>query len=381
MTLQSPSKPLLDALGRPHILIVSANVRHQEQLAALLRRGYSVRVVNLREEALAYLSHASVDLIIADAENDVRACIDFFVTVHQHHPHTLHIITLPANLLDFHLSAIHQARIDFFITTPFRPPELTQAVEKIWRQVLLEEEHMLMRDQNENLLEQLAALRSQFNPSATTPKGEAEAALRLRLAEYQQRTTQLEQLNQQLTVLATTDPLTSLFNRREFQSRLTQEWSLSKRHKSPISVLMIDIDHFKRVNDDHGHPCGDKILRLLGQIIRAHTRMEDISCRYGGEEFTVILPQMSLEGAFLAAEKLRTAVATHPFSCKRNAFPVTISVGLATTNGHGAHGIDNEKDLVSLADQGLYRAKETGRNRTVALAALTPGAAVLKETH
>ncbi|NRA45294.1 MAG: sensor domain-containing diguanylate cyclase [Oligoflexales bacterium] len=158
-----------------------------------------------------------------------------------------------------------------------------------------------------------------------------------------------------------TDKLTGLYNRTYFEHYLaTTLNSLAQKGEShKISVIMADIDHFKAVNDTHGHQAGDFILEVVAKIFRENFRKTDILCRYGGEEFLAILPSTDLGGASMAAEKLREAVAAYSYVFNKTTIPVTISLGLAEVD----IATDSGETAIARADAALYHAKKNGRNR------------------
>ena len=162
-----------------------------------------------------------------------------------------------------------------------------------------------------------------------------------------------------------TDVLTGWHNRRYLQSRLHEELSRCRRDRTPLTCLMIDVDHFKSVNDRFGHLAGDEVLRQLADCISAEVRGSDVSARYGGEEFVVLLPRTGIGAGFLLAERIREAVAAEPFDLPAGAqLPVTVSIGVAE---HGAGDDDRDltvvaERLLALADVALYEAKAGGRN-------------------
>ena len=164
----------------------------------------------------------------------------------------------------------------------------------------------------------------------------------------------------QLAEVARTDQLTGLYNRRAFLERLEYEKVRSIREKFPVSVILLDIDHFKKVNDEHGHGCGDTALRHLAELMRSTSRLQDTVARWGGEEFILLLPETGLGGAMVLAEKLRTALEASPCVCGGASIELTISLGV--------HQYDHGESLdtnIDCADAKLYQAKEMGRNRTV----------------
>jgi diguanylate cyclase (GGDEF)-like protein len=168
--------------------------------------------------------------------------------------------------------------------------------------------------------------------------------------------------NKELERLAMYDQLTGLANRRNFDETLEKQYKLAKRNKTPLSVIICDIDFFKIYNDNYGHQKGDicltKVAKVIGAVLHRPT---DKTCRYGGEEFTVILPDTNLEGGLLIAEKLRKAVSDENIKHEGSkvASCVTLSVGLATYTGQ----FQNQNEVLKAADDALYRAKENGRNR------------------
>lgn len=179
--------------------------------------------------------------------------------------------------------------------------------------------------------------------------------------EIRARTRDLEEANRRLEALAVTDPLTGLYNRRHFEHVLSLEVRRAQRMGTRLSLLMMDVDHFKRYNDTHGHPAGDEVLRALGRLVRERVRSTDVACRYGGEEFTVILPGTSRTDAMVLANDLRLNVEAYPFEneATQPGGRLTISIGVATYPADAS----DEVALVRAADQALYRAKENGRNR------------------
>ena len=167
--------------------------------------------------------------------------------------------------------------------------------------------------------------------------------------------------NNQLEIMAITDGLTEVYNHRYFMEQIHEKFEKSKKQSTPLSLLMIDIDHFKTFNDNHGHMTGDLVLKEIAQILKSSCRGEDIVARYGGEEFSVILPGTDSHEAETVAEKIRTAVEKHQTSNGDEAQRVTVSIGLDTSR----EATDSVNDLISSADKALYRAKAQGRNRVV----------------
>ena len=175
-----------------------------------------------------------------------------------------------------------------------------------------------------------------------------------RSEELQRIRLELEDANEKLSSLALTDALTGLWNRRAFDARLETDMMAAQRHRHPLTLLLLDVDHFKSVNDRFGHPYGDTVLKELSAILTGCKRAEDIAARFGGEEFAVLLPNTDLQAAQYLAERLLDAVRNHSWEKA----PVTISIGLAMS---GPATVSD--DLIDAADAALYRAKRAGRDR------------------
>lgn len=161
-----------------------------------------------------------------------------------------------------------------------------------------------------------------------------------------------------LIQMAKIDSLTGIYNRRYLDSRLAEEIERSRRHGNPLSILLLDIDHFKKINDTHGHLCGDYALRKISELLQELVRTSDILGRYGGEEFCCILPETPFEQAIVLAERCREQVAASPFSCTDQQTSMTISIGVTAM-----HRDDTLDSIIKRADDALYQAKREGRNR------------------
>ena len=184
----------------------------------------------------------------------------------------------------------------------------------------------------------------------------------------QRRTSALRRTTQRLREMATTDELTGLHNRRFFLERWQWEAQRAKRYDRPLGCLMIDVDHFKRINDILGHPTGDVLLKKISQELKVHLRDSDIVARFGGDEFIVALPETSLEQATAVAEKLRQIRIDGPWSRRRELGPVRLSVGLSHVQGR-----QSPQHAIQAADQNLYATRQAVRHEAPAAAAPSPG--------
>lgn len=173
---------------------------------------------------------------------------------------------------------------------------------------------------------------------------------------------QLKALNESLGYQANHDSLTGLFNRGYFQETITRYFAQAKRYKQNLTCVLIDLDHFKRVNDEHGHAFGDLVLAEFARILKNRVRMSDTAARYGGEEFVLILPNTDEEQAMHLVENIRQTAETHCYADGNSILQVTCSVGLASLASSQA---ENVEELMSKADEALYKAKDSGRNTIV----------------
>lgn len=195
-----------------------------------------------------------------------------------------------------------------------------------------------------------------------------ELLARVRTQVRKKRYTERLRDNVQLSIeMAITDALTGLYNRRYMESHLATLMDQAAARGKPLALLVLDIDHFKAVNDGHGHDAGDDVLREFALRMRKSIRGLDLACRYGGEEFVIVMPETDMPVAAAVAERLRRRIASEPFSIQQGAgsIEVTISIGIATLDPSS----DNGASILKRADQALYRAKRDGRNRVVADAA------------
>ena len=292
-------------MATPQIIIVEddTNVARLVELG-LKRENYVVTSAPSLADARRLLSGGNWDLLLLDRRLPDGDGIELCHEVRDENPHGYIIIitgesTKEAKLAGFGCGA------DDYVTKPFQLDELVARVRAGWRIVEL----------------QKALLAS----------------------------------NRRLEELTRTDPLTELRNRRSFDQEFVTRFEHARRYSRPLAVAMIDVDHFKQINDEHGHQAGDEVLQHVGSILRRCTRQTDLVARYGGEEFVIVLPETPLFEALQFAEKVRSSVAAAPMPMR-----VTVSIGLAATP-HTR--FKDAESLLRAADEALYRAKENGRNR------------------
>ncbi|MEQ1516672.1 MAG: GGDEF domain-containing protein, partial [Usitatibacteraceae bacterium] len=178
--------------------------------------------------------------------------------------------------------------------------------------------------------------------------------------------------------LALTDPLTGAFNRRTFLELAEKEIARTRRARGSLSLIMLDLDHFKQMNDRNGHLAGDEVLKGVVIVVQTCLRKEDLLVRYGGEEFCILLPGVAIDRTVLLAERIRDAVEQAKFAFNGRTLQVTVSVGVSALSPEGTEGVDK---LVDRADEALYTAKKAGRNRVVACPANTTLAMLMMSQH
>jgi two-component system cell cycle response regulator len=200
-------------------------------------------------------------------------------------------------------------------------------------------------------------LRKPFEPPELVARVAAAAQVKKLQDELRRRNAELDQRNAELDRVSRTDGLTGLFNRRHLDEELIRQYSISRRNRTPISVLLLDIDHFKNVNDSYGHPAGDQVLQEFARRLTGQVRLEDIVGRWGGEEFLVVLPGADPRAAAVVAERIRLATADEPVLIDGAGIRVTVS------GGYASGPLDLPDQQVSRADAALYEAKLAGRNR------------------
>ncbi len=203
--------------------------------------------------------------------------------------------------------------------------------------------------------ERVATLKAEFELQCVLETRERERAT---TAELHAKYEQLELRAETLSNLSVRDGLTGLFNRRHFEEALGLELQRARTFGQPLCLALLDVDHFKRINDTFSHVVGDAVLRTIAQVLQKELRASDVAARYGGEEFVLILPHTGLDGARIAAEKVRVAIATNPWGHLTPGREVTVSLGLAEWKAG-----ESSLDFVRRADQALYAAKTSGRNR------------------
>lgn len=205
-------------------------------------------------------------------------------------------------------------------------------------------------------------IRKPFNDMELIARVRTHVELKKTREQLERENKKLEEAYALQQILATTDPLTKLINRREVLRLIEHEKNRYERNKTPFTIIVSDIDFFKRVNDNYGHECGDVVLCTVAEILKSSTRKQDYVSRWGGEEFLILLPDTALEGGVILAEKLRGKIQKKVFRYGDDDFTVTMTFGVSSYSDNKT--IDK---LINEADEALYKGKENGRNQVVRL--------------
>ena len=206
-----------------------------------------------------------------------------------------------------------------------------------------------------------------MTPLAGALKGAV--VMHLNITERKLADAEVHKLQEQLHEQAIRDPLTGLYNRRYLDETIERELARAERYNQPVGIVICDLDNFKLINDTHGHLAGDEVIRIFAELLNTHSRRSDIVCRFGGEEFVMLLPDMPLAVAYQRAEKLRTELAAKRITLGAADIQVTASFGVAAFPVNGK----TQDALIGVADAAMYQAKATGRNRVVAASAIGAG--------
>ncbi len=312
-----------------HILIVEDDADHAELIKTTLsvwtqKNKIKLEIASSFKNALDKLAASSFELIVTDYRLPDRTGLDLMDEIKNRN------LNLPVLLMTamgdeaLAVNALKAGFIDYVVKTDASFRELPRIIQGAY-------EKFLGQEREKRLTEELA-----------TKNG------------------QLINMNQKLTELSIRDELTNLYNHRYFQEKMAEEFARASRYHYPLSCLMIDIDYFKSVNDAHGHPIGDKVLKEIGSFLLSHLRQSDTVARYGGEEFCVLLPHVGYEGAHLLADRLRKKIMDENYKLDSGlTLKITISIGVSS---YPDDPVDRKETLLFYADKALYRAKGSGRN-------------------
>jgi diguanylate cyclase (GGDEF)-like protein len=343
--MSTPSAVPLDE-PRCTLLVVDDEPYILETLGALLAKDFDVHTAPSADEAQRICSERTVALILADQKMPGRTGVELLEWVRQNSPKTIRMMMTGFADFEETVRAINRGQVYRIILKPWRTDELLLILNNAARTYTLERSH-----------EQLMADMQRLNT-------ELEERVQVRTRELQDAVHQLRQRNLMLERLSLTDALTALPNRRAMDRVIEAEVRRRTRHPSPLAVGVIDADHFKQINTSYLLPGGDQALMSLSQLLAASVRVEDTVGRIGGEEFLVVAPETSVEGARVLGERIRSRVEAASVFYKTALIRMTVSVGIAVAPTGVAATSAQLKEIAAAA---LKQAKDEGRNRCVTM--------------
>lgn len=340
-------------MERERILIIDREEDSKYLLSLLMERlGYGFRATPDLAEGLSLLENEPFSLVIIEIEHLQAKQL---LNIRQSHPHICFIfIGQSMEGLQDHA----KPGLSDFLSRPLTPEEAEFRLKRI----LLERATRIRHDEAERALQTAREELERKDRDLESSMEDLERIKRLYKdigTELNTTSEKLRRAKDKLELLAITDGLTEVFNHRYFMEQIHESFANARDQMIPLSLLMIDIDHFKTFNDDHGHMTGDFVLREIASILKSSCRKNDLVARYGGEEFAIILPGVNPHEAAKMAERIRSVVENHHLSDGGHTQRVTVSIGIAASGPH----IATVNDLISAADRALYRAKAGGRNR------------------
>ncbi|MEK7241415.1 MAG: diguanylate cyclase, partial [Planctomycetota bacterium] len=320
---------------KPSILIVEDDETIREGVSVILKEaGLDCQAVSSAAEAIQMVQKGTFHMIITDLNLPEMDGTELIEKARELLPDVKAIIMTGSPTVESAVAAVKHSVFDY-IVKPFRVEDVLHRVEDAWQ------------------------------------KHRQAALIKELLQDLQVTNAELKKANNRLSTLSVTDGLTSLYNHRFLMECLKNEHKKVLRYKHPISILFLDIDGFKHINDTYGHSAGDAVLVELAKVVRGQLRDVDVVGRYGGEEFCVIMPHTPFSGAKTAGERLVEVVARHNFSPSSKALNITVSIGIASTSDVS---VNSAGVMLEHADKALYVAKRRGKNQVCCWEELQEGA-------
>ena len=347
------------------LLVVDDEPYILSTLAALLSSEFEVLTADSGEAARQHFQTRDIDLILTDQKMPRMSGVQLLEWVRTTHPQTVRLLMTGFAELEEAVEAINRGQIFRYIFKPWRTEELLETLHSAARTFVLERSHEQLLLELQQVNDQLRNLNQELEHRVAERTGQLE----LRSRDLEEKTKDLEDANhdleqktKMLEKLALTDPLTTLPNRRAMDRLAERELRRRDRYPSALTIGMIDVDHFKSINERYLLPGGDQVLIDLGKVLGSSLRTVDVLGRIGGEEFLVIAPETDVEGAHVLGERIRTTVENAAFNYKGEIIPVRVSLGFAIAEENVVADYEQMKHLAASA---LAEAKRTGRNRCV----------------
>lgn len=366
---------------KANILIVDDEEEILDLIVVVLRRDYRVFKAASGEEAIRIIDREDLAVVLCDQWMQGMTGVDILTYSHRKKPDTGRILL--TGLPDFQVikDAINKGHVHRFVSKPWEVEELRSILaEEVERHVAIGDRAKLMEDlveKNQELSlanEQTMAAKRRSEELNREYKEQSKVAIELSekfakahielleaQEEIEKKNRQLEKVNRKLEKLSITDGLTGFYNQRYLKEVLESEIGRARRYDLELACMMIDLDDFKKVNDNFGHLFGDEVLRVCAEIIQKNIRDTDFPARYGGDEFFVLLPHTDIEKAQILADRIFYDIKKYSFSPEKNETHIqNLSMGLASFLTESMEGKD---DLIKSVDKALYNSKKAGKNR------------------
>jgi diguanylate cyclase (GGDEF)-like protein len=331
----------------------------RSSLSKMLEKdGYEPVCAASGEEALELIKSRPVDVMLCDYKLPGLNGVETIVEAKKILPDIGSAIITGMGTDQIIIDAFTKGRVDYYLMKPFTLHELTRMINMSLRAADLRRRERIFNEELHKKVDEATKELREKNRLLVVREREMALLNRMLQGDHER----LKGLNETLETLSITDELTGLHNFRHFTNRLTEEMVRAKRYGLSLSLLMMDLDNFKVVNDQRGHLAGDETLKRVAEMLQESSRSTDVAARYGGEEFTLILPEVGIEGAAFRAERLRQTLSEIVIESDGVRFSVTMSIGVASFD---PNTIQTPHDLINAADQALYHAKRIGKNCVV----------------
>jgi diguanylate cyclase (GGDEF)-like protein len=333
------------------LLVVDDEPSILDTLKILLRPEFEVLTADCAGAAQQHFAQREIDILLTDQKMPRVTGVQLLEWVKENHPKTIRLMMTGFAELEETISAINKGQVFRFLLKPWQTENLLETLRTAGRTFVLERSH-------EQLLDELR----QLNEKLREMNADLENRVAERTKSLEEAYHELEHKNKMLEKLALTDPLTNLPNRRAMDRLAERELRRRERYPGPLTIGLIDVDHFKQINDRYLLPGGDKVLIDLARCLNSSMRTVDFLGRIGGEEFMVIAPDTDMQGADVLGERIRTTVEKAEFAYKEHTISVHVSIGFAVVEA----GVETDYETVKhLAAAALSEAKKTGRNKCV----------------
>lgn len=343
----------------PAVMVVDDEEYIRSSLSKMLEKdGYEPVSAPSGEAALELIKSRPVDVMLCDYKLPGINGIETIVEAKKSLPDLGSALITGQGTDQIIIDAFTKGRVDYYLMKPFTLHELTRVINMSLRAAHLRRRERIFNEELRAKVDEATKELREKNRLLIVREREMALLNKMLKADHGR----LKGLNEMLETLSITDELTGLYNFRHFTHRLADEMTRAKRYSLSLSLLMMDLDNFKVVNDQRGHLGGDEALKRVAEMLQRSSRSTDVAARYGGEEFTLILPEVGIEGAAFRAERLRQALSEIIIESEGARFSVTMSIGVASFE---PQKIQAPHDLINAADQALYHAKKIGKNCVV----------------